>query len=231
MFINLFIGASFVAMGLSDQKFGIPCDGNSNFCRSEVLLATEKGDSRGLMKLWLRGADLDTFSNDGQRPLHMAVEQNDAGIMDALIKADTLVNIPNIHGYSPLQFAAKKGRDEHVMLLRVAEADLDLKYNNDITALHIAIMKGFPKVVEALIKEDSALPKAANINVQSWVGHTPLHYAVLYNQKECLLALLKAGADFTIPTIWNQTPYMLAEATKNSELAAILNQAQENSKK
>ncbi len=55
--------------------------------------------------------------------------------------------------------------------------------------LHVAAQKGRLQLVEMFVGEDGV-----NVNVQNWLGFTPIDYAILDNRMEVVMLLLKHGA-------------------------------------
>ena len=55
--------------------------------------------------------------------------------------------------------------------------------------LHVAARKGRLQLLEMFVGEDGI-----NVDVQNWMGFTPLHYAILNDHMEVVMLLLKHGA-------------------------------------
>lgn len=93
---------------------------------------------------------------------------------------------------SALHFAAKRDAEVLTAMLHAAGYDTELRCDiggdtktRNITALHYAVTTGNLESVEVLIES------AARIDAQAAEGHTPLHFAVLYDRPSIVEALLQ----------------------------------------
>lgn len=207
-----------------DEKQPLPsCSIESDFCKDDVFLATQKGLTKDIIALGERDADFDAFDELGRRPLHVAAVQDDISVMEALIKSGAQLNSLDTRGFTALHMAAMAGREARVALLRKAGANLEIKDALGNTALHIAALKGFPKVIEALTKKDGSL--ASLLNAKDKNGLTPIHSAALNGQEESLIALLEAGADINEPNNWDEAPIFTSIERGYPKITDILNRA------
>ena len=121
--------------------------------------------------------DVTAITIDGWTPLHSAVanantgwrqqEKNTLNRIRDLISAGALIEAKDIHGRTPLHWAASQGYSHFVDNQTVVEED----------------------VVKVLIEA------GANVNAIDSMGRTPLHYAAEMGYETITLALLHAGAD------------------------------------
>ena len=93
---------------------------------------------------------------------------------------------------SALHFAAKRDAEVLTAMLHADGYDTELRCDiggdaktRNITALHYAVIVGNLESVEVLIES------AARIDAQAAEGHTPLHFAVLYDHPSIVEALLQ----------------------------------------
>ena len=97
---------------------------------------------------------------------------------------------PNCWQGKPLYYATRsRTQTDTVKLLLGAGADPNMKYDNGITPLHLAVNSYDSRKIKMLL-DAGALPNIANQN-----GETPLHMAVESGHVECAKVLLKYGAD------------------------------------
>ncbi len=101
--------------------------------------------------------------------------------------------------------------------LHVGMIIMSLIFMSGCTTFHSAAAKGNVKAIERLYNEGE------NINEPDDMGVTPLIHAITFNQKESLLALLKAGADVNVgDTAFGNTPLHHAIAQGSISFTRIL---------
>jgi len=147
-------------------------------------------------------------------PLHVAAFAGDLGLLAAdraaLGAADDLQN-------SAIIWAAEAGQLESVRTLAGLGVNLDAKGMSGNTALHRAVKRSHPAVVQLLL-ELGAKPNVWNDRQQ-----TPLHQAAFNQHAACVHALLAAGADPAVIDGRGKSP---AEDTADEAIAAELRKAE-----
>lgn len=88
--------------------------------------------------------------------------------------------------------------------------------SNGVFSLHEAAWAGDVAVIEQRLQE------GMDANEQNSAGETPLHVAARYNQKDCVAALIKAGASATVRNKKDELPQDL---TTSAEVKKMLNRA------
>ena len=132
------------------------------------------------------GADVNNADDDGRRPLHYAVGPGNTDYIQKLIDAGADVNVKDSSRETPLMRVAFFGSKEAMELLVKTGCEVNWQDNRGLTALFIAA----DDCVEYLLKA------GADVNiVEKKYGYSPLMAAVLKNQSERLVPLLRAGAD------------------------------------
>uniref|UniRef100_A0A3Q4HD84 Oxysterol-binding protein n=1 Tax=Neolamprologus brichardi TaxID=32507 RepID=A0A3Q4HD84_NEOBR len=157
----------------------------------------------------------------GWTPLHLACSFGHRDVVEELLKAGADVNLQNNLGDTPLHKAAYAGRKEIVLLLLrydacaniingTAQIPKDVTEDDEIiTMLEAAerreARRHEEKLLEAAREGDiSTLSKLLNgkdapdIHCRDSVGNTPLHCAAYRGQKQCVIKLLKCGANPSI---------------------------------
>jgi ankyrin repeat protein len=129
----------------------------------------------------------------GQTPLHMALapEQGQERVVSmagVLLAAGAPPGLPNVHGVTPLQLAAKTGCGPVVSLLVAAGASIRCRAADGDTVLHTAVGSNQLDVVKRLLAA-GADPGAASAS-----GHNSLHAAAAAGHCRILQALLAAVA-------------------------------------
>lgn len=79
----------------------------------------------------------------------------------------------------PLHVACSNNQIESCKILLQANANVNLKSSDGLSALHITVVKNLPSLAALLIEQ------SADIAIEtSEDGHTPLHLSVIHNRYE-----------------------------------------------
>ncbi|GAB1301458.1 Oxysterol-binding protein-related protein 1 [Apodemus speciosus] len=156
-------------------------------------------------------------------------------------EAGAKVNMLNDMGDTPLHRAAFTGRKELVLLLLEYNADTTVVNGSGQTAKEATHDKEIRNMLEAVERtqqrkleelllgaaregrtaEISALlsrPNPPDVNCSDQLGNTPLHCAAYRAHKQCVLKLLRSGAD---PSLKNKNETCLATEPAQSVLGTI----------
>ena len=103
-----------------------------------------------------------------------------------------MILIPVHAGFNALHRACKKGELEMVKwLIDVCALSPSIKDNDGTSPIHVAIFHGHHEIVEFLVEYDGSLISCLDERTNCY----PLHWAVFKKKSECVLVLLKHGAD------------------------------------
>ncbi|KAF6734997.1 Ankyrin repeat family A protein 2 [Oryzias melastigma] len=108
------------------------------------------------------------------------------------IEQETVINLKDEEGFTPLMWAAAHGQIAVVEFLLQNGADPHLLAKGRESALSLACSKGYTDIVKMLID------CGVDVNEYDWNGGTPLLYAVHGNHVRCVEILLESGADPTM---------------------------------
>ena len=121
---------------------------------------------------------------------------------------------------SPLNAASAKGHLHITLFLLDLGADVESRGIRDQTALYTASSHGHVDVVRSLIdrgadlnaicKNDYAIPKKKHSWYDDEVKWTPLHEAIYHGRRDIAILLLECGADMEIRGSWDQTALYIA---------------------
>jgi ankyrin repeat protein len=209
-----------------------------------------KKNTELLSYLISKGADLYHENKEGRNVLiARVIYGGDKDIINTLIQKGLDVNAKTKKGSTPLMLAAQDGKKEAFFTLLKHGADVRAK-KDGWTLLHYAAVGGDKDIINALIKrgldvnaktksgiipimltitnknKDAffvLLKNGANVNVvYKKNGNNLLHYAVFWNDKDIIKALIKRGVDLNKFNKKGYTPIMLAAMEGKKEAFFIL---------
>lgn len=149
---------------------------------------------------------LNRFDNEGNTPLHIAVNSNDKGAIDALIEAGADVNAVNDStGMSPLHIAAKSGNRETIRALLKGNPTIEFIEKNG---------KNKPDADKiALVKE---IQKELQTEMQTGL-QTNNNDSILSNSQPVLIALPKQKREASLSKV-NTAP---SDSDKSDEFSIL----------
>lgn len=165
------------------------------------------------------------FDCSGNIPIHIACEKNREEFVKALLRYTTdrksredMVNIKNSAGLAPIHIATIKGNTLILKILFKNGADVNIQEcRSGKTSLVIALEKSNETIAKMFIHDFSA-----DVNIPTFSGFFPLHYACVENNIEMVTRLLEAGS-----TVGNKTVELKSEKdlATTPELKNILESA------
>lgn len=127
---------------------------------------------------------------DGSTPLHYAVENDDAAMVEALLAAGADPKAGNRYGMTPLFAAAENGNAAIIERLLKAGVDPNGTVPGGETALHTAARTGKVDAIKVLLAHGAKADAREERR-----GQTPLMWAASNNNAEAIRVLAEAGAD------------------------------------
>jgi len=167
-----------------------------------------------VLALLKAGANPNIEDSDGKVPLNIAVEIGAMTIVDLLLKNGAKVNSGgNLH----IALIFDK-LDIFSFLLKQEDVDLEFIDDEGDTALHMAARLGYADSIKELLEKAKSKNLVKRlINLQSNNGNTPLHEAVLNEQKEVEKILYSVPeVDVEVKNKKGQTP----QEIKNEKMKA-----------
>lgn len=163
--------------------------------------------------------------SDGDRPIHVAVAQENLKLVHKLcalmLKASISLDLTNYLRQTPFHLAVMLGNVAIVKLLMKCGSSVTLKDRNGNSVIHLAVKSGTNKEVLGLILSH---PDAKNIlNALDYEGYSALHYAVLKNNKTAVWCLQKVGAQMNVVDGKSgRSPLIHAILNRNEEMVSLL---------
>ena len=194
--------------------------------------------------LLAKGANMNAKDENGNTPLHKAIEKGDKEIIELLIDKGAYVNVKNNEGDIPLHFAIRKKNVKLIEMLVAKGANICAENNDGESPLAQAIISNDQEALDELLKSkkmyindacfhsrftalhlaasinnkvviEKLLAKGANINTTNGdYGNTPLHVAVNSNNQVAIEALL-GGKDIDVNIVNYRADASLHLAVRN----------------
>jgi ankyrin len=155
-----------------------------------LVQAVKAGDSTTATALLGKKVDPNIAEPDGTTPLHWAVRNNDAALVDRLIRAGADVKATNRYGISAIALACESGSAAIVERLIASGISANATGPYGETALHTCAHAGKVEAAKVLIAHGASLDAG-----DSWRGQTPLMWAAAQGHPDMMRALIEAGAD------------------------------------
>ena len=175
--------------------------------------------------------DLDGLA-EGYTQLQLAISENNLVIVQTLLPYGANPNLPSLDGYTPLHYAAERGRGDVVRVLSAAvrstgdgnavrrlHAYVNIADRHGRTPLHSAAVRGHGDVVRMLLEAGT------HVNIADQYGDTPLSYATAQGNQDVVRMLLEAGADVNIRDRHDYTPLRVATTRGDHNLVRMLEAA------
>lgn len=142
----------------------------------------------GIVKYLLgQGANIETKDNEGNTPLHVAMQKGHLDIVLALIQAKANIEAKNNVGDTPLHIAMQKGHTAVVLALVKAGADLHALNNAGQSPIEVAFAHKNPDLIKQVFQE-------IYINAQGNDGLTHLDRATKHSDESLAALLVQLGA-------------------------------------
>lgn len=180
--------------------------------QSAYLLAAYGRHTEVMSLLERRGLRLDIFE------ISAAAKIDD--LKRALHGAGSQVLSHNPCGDTPLHSAAKAGASATLDNVLAYGPDFALQNEAGETVAHLAVSCEDPSASESMAF--ATVGNAADPNIKTKAGDSPLHYAVRTGHVRNIRLLLQKGADPNARNIKNESPIDIARDNAKSEALALL---------
>ncbi|XP_073228579.1 protein fem-1 homolog B-like [Porites lutea] len=186
--------------------------------RTPLMIAAEKGQIKVVTNLIKHHASVNIKDDNGQTALHHAIQCFDPNIsceiLSCLIEHGGDVNCRAYDNWqTPLMIAAKRGQMKVVTFLTEHGADLDLRDEDDQTALHYAVC-GSDVSCEIL---SYLIENGAEVNALTRLDNsTPLMLACEYGHMSAVSSLIEHGAKVNLQDAMGNTAVYYALSYSNA---------------
>ena len=218
---------------------------NNNTGASEIHHFAGRGWISGMQKLINKGINVNIETKSKATPLHFAAYNNMERSIPFLIKNGANINAITLCGWSPMT-AALSGRDNNIINIKAIKAlvnngaNINDKGENNGTVLHLAISSLGQSRSHAMpegwgVKEQDnrlrefiawAVKMNANLEAKDHYKTTPLLRAVMKNESQLVILLLKNKANVNAKVKARDkkdlTPLSWAIKNKKSAMETIL---------
>jgi ankyrin repeat protein len=183
----------------------------------DFFTAARNDDESTMVKLLLRGFDLNARDAVGNHALSVAIREGSMKVADFLLKQPSLqVEARNVQGESPLMIAALNG--QLALARRLIERKAEVN-KTGWTPLHYAATSATP-VSASMVR--LLLEHHAYIDAESPNRTTPLMMAAQYGMSEVVRLLLEEGADPTLRNEQGLTAIDFARQASRPDAVALI---------
>ena len=163
---------------------------------SPLHTAAGNGNVTAVMKFLKAGVNIESrgegvVSFNKRTPLHWAAIAGMENTVQILLEANASPNARDARGRTPLHWAVRNNRTEVVKILLASGSDANARDGDEYPPLLLAAEM-------EIVTEDIfllLLSYGADINASISMGQTALHLALLHDNREAGLVLLRLGAD------------------------------------
>ena len=229
---------------LLDHGAAVRMPAHDKHCRSALHVAAGSGNSELVQMILERNPDIEARDDEGETPLLTASSEGNPAVVQLLLDHGADPYVRNDEGKTALDgagslevsrmliklnvsetcaflVAAVKGDPEQMKLLLDYGASADVRDDDDVTPLHLAVLGGRLRAARFLVLEANA-----DVNVRDYEGTTPLHMASWSSEAipEMVQLLLENGADAKVPieTEWGEkVAYDFVGGKKKKEIQEI----------
>jgi len=181
-----------------------------------LQIAASKGACNEIIRLYLKGADVNNFVGKTATPLHYAVASGKMKAVEILLLLGAATDVTDRFGNTPLTSAVRSNDlDLSEMLIRYG-ASLTKADRVNSTPLHHAAALGFFYIADMLLYYE------APMELRDQEGNTPLMTAVSFGYYDIADILLQAGADPGAADRKGFTPLMVAAQNGDTLMIRLL---------
>lgn len=216
--VALLLGAGMAPLTMADNApQGNATTASAAQAELAFFRAVAGGNVEVVQQLLADGVNVNATNVDGLTPLSVAITYNKLQILPILLNTPGV----DVNKSCPLYYAVRDGKEEAVIQLLAAGADVNAMHKND-TPLITAVLFGKRKIVEILL----ATPGIDVNKTTLKTADTPLHKAAMRGDRLITPVLLAApGIDVNAKNADGDTPLKLAEKFGSPQCAGMIRAA------
>ncbi|XP_067277931.1 nuclear factor NF-kappa-B p100 subunit isoform X1 [Pseudorasbora parva] len=187
----------------------------NNLSQTPLHLAVITKQPKLVEMLMRTGADPSLLDREGRTALHLAAHTGDEAVLRMVLgllgeRYVHLINSADFSGQYPVHLAVRKDGERCLQLLVEAGAKINMpEQKSGSTALHLAVRDNLLKLACFLITE-----LKADVNVCTYGGNSPLHFAASQGSPPLCSMLIAAGADKRME---NDEPLFLSSSSSDED--------------
>lgn len=183
--------------------------------QTPILIAVQRGCIESFRLLLYRGASLDVYDNENNDALYYAISQNEAAIVEEILKRDTVQEANSY--WDNLELAVRSAALDVLkfFISKIPEA-VTIKDGRNRTLLCLAADLESPEVLTILLEAGS------DVNNQGRKRRTPLLEAILAEKVENVLKLIEWKADIGLRDEDGDTALCAAACRHSPDIVKIL---------
>ncbi|MBI5009007.1 MAG: ankyrin repeat domain-containing protein, partial [Bacteroidia bacterium] len=181
-----------------------------------LMIASSKGLVSEIERLIKKGANINSYTEEGVTPLIFAVSNRQTSAVKKLLNYHPKLDEFTTNWETALMVAVKNNYDTIAEYLIRAGADIDFADNHGASPLHYAALYGYLGMVDLLLYYD------ATIDTKSDDGFTALHTAVWAGFPEIADLLIQNNANIEAKDNDGDTPFLLAASFGDTLMMEIM---------
>lgn len=165
---------------------------------------------------------IDDRNQNGLAAIHLAATLGSPKLLTLILNLKPNVDAVDAKNWTALHYAAANGHQNLLLLLLHAGININSTSNDQHTSLHLACLNGHSGCVKALLYFSEHMKIHVDIDAQTQLGQTALHYASKWGFSDIVETLLEHSATVGVANRIGATPLKCAH---NSKIVKMLRDA------
>ncbi|XP_062716938.1 ankyrin repeat domain-containing protein 27 isoform X1 [Aedes albopictus] len=157
---------------------------------------------------------IDDRNQNGLAAIHLAATLGSPKLLTIILNLKPNVDAVDAKNWTALHYAAANGHQNLLLLLLHAGININSTSNDQHTSLHLACLNGHSGCVKALLYFSEHMKIHVDIDAQTQLGQTALHYAAKWGFSDIVETLLEHSATVNVVNRVGATPVKYAHNCK-----------------